>query len=118
MEITYQKLKQLSSDAIGIAEKYFSIIAVLNDLHLTEREIQLLAFSGVKGNLSNANVREEFCKRYDTSFPTISNMISKLKKLNIIVKENGKIHIVPILSLNFKNDIVLQIHLAHEDINS
>jgi hypothetical protein len=81
-----------------IAEKYYGILSVINDLKLTEREIQLVAFTAIKGNISNANVREEFCKKYNTSSATINNIISKLKKFGMFI-----INIfIPNISFNIK----------------
>jgi len=111
--ITFQKLKKEFEDKFILAERYYSLLFTLNNLHLTERETQLVAFSAVKGNLSNANVREEFCRIYNTSFPTINNMISHLRKMGIVVKDDKKIKIIPKIVLDFENDITLEIKLMH-----
>lgn len=91
------------------AQAYYSLLFTLNGIHLTEREIQLVAFSAIKGNLSNANMREEFCKMYGTSFPTINNMISRLKRMGIVTKEDRKIRLVPQIVMDFEKNVVLQI---------
>lgn len=97
-----------------IAEKYYGILSVINNLKLTEREIQLVAFTAIKGNISNANVREEFCKKYSTSSATINNIISKLKKLGMFIKEKGKVKVNPAIILEFKKDVLLAISLRNE----
>lgn len=109
-----QKMKSSSQDSFILAERYYSILSALNNLKLTGREIQLVAFTAVKGSMSFANVREEFCKRHDTTGPTINNMISKLKRMGILTKTGGKIKVNPIIALNFAQDITLQIRLMHE----
>ena len=109
-----QKLKKDVKDEFSKAEYYYSIISVVNNLNLTEREIQLVAFTSVKGNITYANVREEFCKKYNTSSATINNIISKLKKLKIFVKEEGKVKVNPVIVLNFGSPIFLQIQLGNE----
>ena len=111
--ITMQKLKYTSEDSFVLAERYYSVLSAINDLKLTQREIQLIAFTAVKGSMSFANVRDEFCKRYNTTSATINNMISKLKKMNILTKTSGKIRVTPIIQLNFLQDITLQIRLIH-----
>jgi hypothetical protein len=116
--ITYQKLKKETENSIKKAEIYYSLLSALNSLSLTEREIQLIAFSAVKGNLSNANVRDEFCRIYNTSFPTISNIISRLKKLGIVVKEDKKIMLHSILKLDFNKDVILEIRLLNGEKDS
>jgi predicted HTH transcriptional regulator len=109
-----QKLKKDVKDEFSKAEYYYSIISVVNNLNLTEREIQLVAFTSVKGNITYANVREEFCKKYNTSSATINNIISKLKKLKIFVKEEGKVKVNPVIVLNFSSPVILQIQLGNE----
>ena len=86
-KIVVQKLKKPVGDNYSCAEKYYTLLSALNDLKLTQREIQLIAFAAIKGNISYANIREEFCNKHNSSTPTINNMISKLKKLGILVKD-------------------------------
>jgi TATA-box binding protein (TBP) (component of TFIID and TFIIIB) len=115
-----QKLKKDISTDIELAIKYYSILSAINNLHLTEREIQLISFTAIKGNITYANVREEFCKTYNSTSPSINNIISKLKKIGIFIKENGKVKVNPVInSIDFKKDINLDIKLVHgEAINN
>lgn len=113
-KIIVQKLKRTVSDNYSLAEKYYSLLSDINSLGLTNREIQLVSFTAIKGNISNANVRDEFCKKYETTSPTINNIISKLKKMQVFVKEKGKIKVNPVIVLDFEKDIVLQITLSHD----
>jgi hypothetical protein len=110
-----QSLKKVVDTDIQLAEKYYSILFTINNLHLTEREIQLIAFTAIKGNITYANVREEFCKTYNSTSPTINNIVSKLKRLGIFVKENGKVKINPKIIIDFKKDLMLNIKLVHEE---
>ena len=110
-----QKLKRDVSTDMELAEKYYSILSAINNLHLTEREIQLIAFTAIKGNITFANVREEFCKTYKSTSPTINNIVSKLKKIGIFIKESGKVKVNPIISIDFKKDLTLDIKLVHEE---
>ena len=116
-KIIVQKLKKVSGDNYAQAEVYYSILSALNNLKLTQREVQLVAFTAVRGNMSYANVKEEFCKRYNSSSPTISNIISKLKKMQIFIKDGGKIKINPKIALNFNSDVRLEINLTHGQTN-
>jgi DNA-binding MarR family transcriptional regulator len=106
-----QRLKCDFEDAYKKAERYYSILSAINSLSLTQREIQLLAFTVVRGNMSYGNVKKEFCEKYNTTFPTISNIVSKLKRMKMIVKENGRIKVNPKISLNFNEDVTLMIKL-------
>lgn len=112
-KIIVQRLKKNVNDKFMLAEKYYSILSAVNNLNLTHREIQLVAYTAVKGNITYANVREEFCRTYNTTSPTINNIISKLKKMGIFVKESGKVKVNPIITLDFTKDIVLEIKLTY-----
>lgn len=112
-----QRIKKNVKDEYELAEKYYSILSAINDLKLTEREIQLVAFTAVKGNITYANVREEFCKKHNTTSPTINNIISKLKKIKIFVKENNKVKVNPLIVVDFKKNITLQIQLLSTNDN-
>lgn len=109
--VVVQKMKRKEQDVYALAERYYSILSAVNSLHLTEREIQLVAFTAIKGNISYANIRKEFCERNSTTNPTINNIISKLKKLHILVKDGTKVKVNPIILLDFEKDIVLEINL-------
>lgn len=108
-----QRLKRSLSDNYVLAEKYYTFLSIVNDLNLTEREIQLVAFTAIKGNISYANNREEFCEKYKSSEATIYNIISKLKKINVLVKDGNKVKVNPVISLDFDSDLVLEIKLLH-----
>lgn len=110
-----QSLKKVVDTDMQLAEKYYNILFTINNLHLTEREIQLVAFTAIKGNITYANVREEFCKTYKSTPPTINNIVSKLKRLGIFIKENGKVKINPKIIIDFKKDLMLNIKLVHEE---
>lgn len=107
-----QKLKKQEQDVYTSAQRYYGVLSAVNSLNLTEREVQLVAFTAVKGNISYKNIREEFCEKYKSSGPTINNLISKLKKLGVFVKDGTKVKVNPVISLNFENDIVLEIKIT------
>jgi hypothetical protein len=113
-KIIVQRLKKNVSTDMELAMKYYSILSAINSLNLTEREIQLISFTAIKGNITFANVREEFCKTYNSTSPSINNIISKLKKVGIFIKENGKVKVNPIISIDFTKDLTLDIKLVHE----
>lgn len=113
-KVIVQKLKKSINSNIQLAEKYYSILSVINNLNLTEREIQLVAYTAVKGNISFANVREEFFKTYNSSSASVNNIISKLKKLGIFIKQEGKVKVNPVIIIDFSKDLTLAINLEHE----
>ena len=116
-KIIVQRLKKDVMNEMELAKKYYSILSAINNLHLTEREIQLISFTAIKGNITYANVREEFCKTYNSTSPTINNIISKLKKIGVFIKENGKVKVNPIIVFDFKKDLTLDIKLVHGETN-
>jgi len=108
-----QKIKLTEKDALSIAQRYYTLLSAISNTSLTEREIQLMAFTAIKGNISYSNNREEFCELYKSSSPTINNIISKLKKMGLLVKESGKIKVNPAYLLNFENNLVIQLSILH-----
>ena len=116
-KIIVQRLKKDVDSDMQLAMKYYSILSAINNLSLTEREIQLISFTAIKGNITYANVREEFCKTYNSTSPTINNIISKLKKIGVFVKENGKVKVNPVIVFDFKKDLTLDIKLVHGETN-
>jgi hypothetical protein len=108
-----QRLKTSVIDNYALAEKYYRLLSAVNNLKLTNREVQLIAFTAIKGNISYANIRKEFCERYESTAPAINNIISKLKKMGVFVKDGTKVKVNPVILLNFDKDIVLQITLLH-----
>ena len=44
----------------------------------------------------------------------INNIISKLKKLGMFIKEKGKVKVNPAIILEFKKDVLLAISLRNE----
>lgn len=114
-KVIVQKFLRRVDDEFAMAEKYYSILSTINDLKLTQREIQLVAFTAIRGNISYSNIREDFCKRYDSTSPTINNIISKLKKIGVFVKDGSKIKVNPVIILNFNGNITLEIKIEHNE---
>jgi len=114
-KIIVQKFLRRVDDEFAMAEKYYSILSTINDLKLTQREIQLVAFTAIRGNISYSNIREDFCKRYDSTSPTINNIISKLKKIGVFVKDGSKIKVNPVIILNFNGNITLEVKIEHNE---
>ena len=108
-----QRLRKELQDDTNVSRKYYSVLSALNDLELTEREIQLMSFIAVSGSISVPSNREKFCQTYDTTGATVNNMVSKLKKRNLLLKKDGKIIVNPLISLDFSNDVTLEIKILH-----
>jgi hypothetical protein len=114
-KIIVQKFLRKIEDNYAMAEKYYSVLSTINNLKLTQREIQLVAFTAIRGNISYSSIREDFCKKYNSTSPTINNIISKLKRIGVFVKDGSKIKVNPVIILNFSNDITLEVKMEHND---
>lgn len=108
-----QKLKRVEKNEYLKAERYYSILSAINGLKLTKRELELLAFTAIRGNISYSSIREEFCKTYNTTSPTVNNMISRLKKIGVMVKDGTKVKVNPVIVLDFNADLLLEIKLTN-----
>lgn len=112
-KITLQRIKKVTSDELELARRYYGLISVLNDLSLTERELQLVSFVALRGDVNEG--KEEFCEKYGTSIATINNMVSRLRKIGVMVKVNGKIKVNSSICPSFENGLVLQISMLQFD---
>lgn len=107
-----QKLRKEFEDQVSLAQKYYIIISGLNNIPLTSRDVDVLSFTAVNGCIDRS-VKKKFCKEYNTSPATINNVISKLKKLGMIVKNNKLTIVNPLICLDFSKDVGLDIRLIH-----
>lgn len=112
-KIIIQKIKLTEKEPLTLAYRYYSLLSAISNVKLTEREIQLMSFLAIKGNISYSSYRDEFIKMYKSSSPTINNIISKLKKSGLLIKSGGKVKVNPNYLLDFTNDITVQIAMEH-----
>jgi hypothetical protein len=112
-KIIVQKFLRKVEDDYAMAEKYYSMLSTINDLKLTTREVQLVAFTAIRGNISYSNIREDFCNKYKSTSPTINNIISKLKRIGVFVKDGSKIKVNPVILLPFTENITLELKMEH-----
>lgn len=112
-KIIIQKFLRKVEDDYAMAEKYYSMLSTINDLKLTQREVQLVAFTAIRGNISYSNIREDFCIKYNSTSPTINNIISKLKRIGVFVKDGTKIKVNPMILLPFDQNITLELKMEH-----
>lgn len=110
-DFTIQSLKKAFKDEMGRALKYYSLLSVWNNLGLTEREVQLLSYTAIRGTISSTSSKEEFSRLYGSSPATINNMISRLKKMGLIKKGEGKYKVADQINLDFSKDLALVLKL-------
>jgi hypothetical protein len=109
MEAILQKITISFNDEIEKAKAYYSIICSANNINITPKELQLISFIAIKGNINYGIYKKEFCEKYKTSVASINNMISSLIKKKVLVKINSKTKLNPSIALDFKKDINLLI---------
>lgn len=111
-EFLVKTMKKSFKDKIQAGIIWFSFIAVINRIKLAPRELQLLSFINYRGTISSTSAKEEFCKLFDSSEATISNIISKkLMPKKLVVKDKSKIKINPSLVVDFTKTLVVNLTL-------
>jgi predicted transcriptional regulator len=110
-QMIVQSLKVVEKDKLDKAIKYYTLLSSVNNIKLSDRELQLLAFTAINGNISYSTNKKEFCEMFDSSMQTINNIVSKLKKLGLLVKKDGKVKVNPVVMLDFEKDLTLVIKL-------
>jgi len=114
--INVQKIRIIEDDPFSRAVKYYSILSILNNLELTEMDINLLSFIAVRGTISSGGAKKIFTERFNSSISSIGNYISKLSKRGFQVKNQAnKIIVHPGMVLNFNYPIILQITIDGQE---
>ena len=108
-----RKVQRIENSPFDIAKRYYTIVSAIGEFNWTEREIQLIAFTAIKGNISYKDVKEEFCKTYNSSSATINNIVSKLKQKMFLIKDGSKVRVHPSLIQDFNSNIVIITSLSH-----
>ena len=114
-EVIVQTISKKYKDKIDAGIAYYTFICAINNIHLTPRQIQLLSYINYRGTISSSSSKEEFCNMFDSSLGTVSNMISSLSEIKLLVKEKGKIKLNPFLRLDLSKKTVIRLHLNIEE---
>ncbi len=116
MEASFQRIQKSYSSEFEIAKRYYTIVFGLNDIHVTKNELNLVAFSAILGTISTPPIRKQFCEEFDVSPGTVYNMVAKLQKLSIFLKDEGnKIRVNPVILPDFtKRDMLLVIKMIKD----
>lgn len=85
--------KRYATD-IEYHQTYIDILARLAGYRLSDMNINILAYLSYYGKLSK-NIKEEIANKNNTSVQVISNGISRLRKLGLIIKSNVHPKLVP-----------------------
>lgn len=98
--------------------RFFSILMVMNNRHLTKSELHLISFIAVHDNISNFTTRKDYLKKYNTTRHTLNNNISDLTKKGFLIKEKDKkVRLIPSLRIGKDDSIMVQMTLK-QNINA
>lgn len=106
-----KKITKSYTSALDLAHKYFTVVTTLNSIKLTDREMELLVFTAIKGTISTGGAKHEFIETYGSSMGTIGNIIHTLSKHKLIVKKDKKYIINPVLNIDFNSPLLLVLDL-------
>lgn len=107
--MTVQKFKPIIDSEFEMAKRYYSVVSALNVLKLTDMELNLLAFIGTRGSISNTNQKKIFCEIFNSTENSVNNRIGELLKRGILQKHEGKVRIIKSIALNFKEPVIIKV---------
>ncbi len=118
--MNYQKIEKEYDSLIERAKVYYQIIFAINNLPITKSEINLISFCAIKGTISTPPIKDRFSKEYNIPLTTISNMVSKLCRMQILIKDPElKFRINPEILPDFTQpNLVLAIKLIANENNT
>lgn len=111
-EILVKTIRKKFPDKIAAGITWFTFITTINNINLTKRQLQLMAFINYRGTISSTSSKEEFCRLFKSSPATISNMVSQLTSLKLLVKEKSKTRVNPALRVDFDKDFVVRFYMG------
>lgn len=109
--INVQKLAKKYDKAIDRALAYYSVFFALNRVKISRKELELVAFTAVRGTITPLSARQEFVEQFNSSLASIENIKGRLVKRGIIVSQNRMFRVNPKFTLDFEKPIILQINL-------
>jgi ribosomal protein S19E (S16A) len=116
VELTVQKISKSYPDSLALAIKYYSIICIINSIPISERQLQVLAFTAIRGNMSSITAKQEFARTFNSSVAVVNNILGELKKLGLIQKINDRHRVNPQIDILFDKDLFLHVHLKKNHV--
>lgn len=114
--LSIQVLRREFKEPLEKAIKYYAIMSIWSNLELTEREVQLLAYTAIRGTISSISSKEEFSRLFHSSPATINNMISRLFPMGLLIKAHGKYKVNEQINLDFSKNLVIGFKLFNKPI--
>lgn len=102
-----KKIGRKVASQLDAAKKYYWLLSVIYDIHLTPMEIALLAHTALWGTISTPPAQKDFLKHWSsctnrktTSKASLNNVVSQLQQKGLLVKDSYmKIRVNPQLGL-------------------
>lgn len=117
MEAVFQQIQKKYKTDLEIAQKYYSIIFYLNNIHVTKTELNLVAYVAIHGTISTPSVRESFQKEYDLPINSVYNIVAKLQRNKLLIKDkDNKIRVNPQILPDFSKEEVLLAIKIQKDV--
>jgi len=119
-EVKYspEKIQIQVPSKFEVAKRYYGVLFKVNNIKVKPLEIDLVAFSAINGTITTPPVREEFIRTFQSSKFSFNNMSSRLQKLNILVKKEGKIKVNPIILPDFSSpSFKIEITIINDTLN-
>jgi len=102
-----KKLLKEKENPYDLALTYCTIILALEGEHLPKKELELLAFTIVRGKINPFTTKNDFAQMYKSTLFSINNMISRLTRKGYLIKEKNIISPNPSLKLDFTEGFFL-----------
>jgi hypothetical protein len=115
-----QKIEKLYSSQIEVAKQYYKIVFEMNGIHIRDKELELIAFSAVRGTISTPPIREEYIETCKVSNASMHNMSARLQKFKVFIKDKeGKVRVNPQIHPDFSQpEILIAIKLTNNGPDS
>ena len=114
-EVVVQKLMKEVKTEVEVGIKYYSLLSALNDLKLSKKQIELLAFTAVRGTITPLPAKQEFVKMFRSSIHSLENIKGKLVKRGLIIKDGDMYRVNPVIALDFSKDLILKIRIGRKE---
>lgn len=110
-----QKIEKKCASDITKAIRYYTVLFSLNDIYPSSKQVELLAFTAVRGTITSSTARKEFIETFDSSSASLENIKCKLVKRGWLVKVEGKIRVNQLLALDFSKNLIIQVKLLKDN---
>jgi hypothetical protein len=110
--VVLQKLQKGYSRKLDVAIAYYKLLSTLNNLNLQAKEIELLAFTAIRGTITPVSARLEFINLFGSSKASLENIKCRLVKKKLLYKHGEMYRVVPEIAPDFSRNIVMQINLT------